>query len=417
MNNCSEWVPFCGQSQEHNKPKVEENMLFPRKMMIVAVACALGATTLMTGCKEEAVSGPRQMPPAQVKVIALEGRDQVLSTQLNGRTSAYYVAEVRPQVSGILKKRLFKEGAEVKAGQPLYQIDPATYEAALQSAEATLAQAQADLVRARADAKRSSELVKVNAVSKQSDDAAQAALKTAEATVLAAKAAVTTAKINLDYTQVRSPISGRVSRSEVTEGALLSGYQAQMLTNVQQLDPIYVDVTQSAEELLRIKREIQAGTLKTDKEGNADITLQLADGSTYKHSGKLTFTDAQVESSTGMVKLRAVFPNPERDLLPGMYVRATLAEGVRPDAVLVHMQSVMRDERGNAYVYVVTPDNKVERRDIQVTRTEGTLWLVDKGLKSGERVIFEGFQRTAPGATVTPVEIKEGDLPAANPVF
>lgn len=394
-------------------------MLFPRKMMAVGVACALGATMLLTGCKEEApvAAGASKMPPTQVKVVVLEGRDQVLSTQLTGRTSAYYVAEVRPQVSGILQKRLFKEGSEVKAGQALYQIDPATYEAALQSAQATLAQAQADLIRARADAKRSAELVKVNAVSKQDDDAAQAALKTAEASVLAAKAAVKSAQINLDYTKVRSPISGRVARSEVTEGALLSGYQAQMLTNVQQLDPIYVDVTQSAEELLRIKREIEAGTLKTDKEGNADVTLKLADGTTYKHHGKLTFTDAQVESSTGMVKLRAVFPNPERDLLPGMYVRANLAEGVRPDAVLVHMQSVMRDERGNAYVYVVTPENKVERRDVKVTRTEGILWIVDSGLKSGERVIYEGFQRTAPGATVTPVEIKEGDLPAANPIY
>lgn len=394
-------------------------MLLPRKMLVTALACVLGATTMLSGCKEDAAQGAaaRQMSPSQVKVMTLEGSDHVLSTELTGRTSAYYVAEVRPQVSGILQKRLFQEGSEVKAGQALYQIDPSTYEANLQSARATLAQAEADLVRARADAKRSSELVKVNAVSKQADDSAQAALKTAQASVLAAKAAVKTAQINLDYTKVRSPISGRVSRSEFTEGALLSGYQAQQLTTVQQLDPIYVDVTQTAEDLLRIKREIAAGTLKTDKDGNASVTLKLADGSVYKHAGKLTFTDAQVEESTGMVKLRAVFPNPERDLLPGMYVRATLAEGVRPDSIIVHMQSVMRDERGNAYVYVVTPENKVERRDVTVTRTEGTNWLVDSGLKSGERVMFEGFQRTAPGATVEPVEIKESDIPVSKPIF
>lgn len=395
-------------------------MLLPRKMMVAALACALGATTMLSGCKEDAAQGAgaaRQMPPAQVKVMTLAGQDFALSTELNGRTSAYHVAEVRPQVNGILQKRLFEEGSEVKAGQALYQIDPATYEANLQSAQATLTQAEADLVRAKADAKRSAELVKVNAVSKQSDDSAQAALKTAQAAVLSARAAVTTAKINLDYTKVRSPISGRVSRSEFTEGALLSGYQTQQLTTVQQLDPIYVDVTQTAEDLMRIKRDIASGVLKTDKEGNAPVTLKMADGSVYQHAGKLTFTDAQVEESTGMVKLRAVFPNPERDLLPGMYVRATLAEGIRPDAVVLHMQCVMRDERGNAYVYVVTPENKVERRNVTVTRTEGTKWLVDSGLKSGERVIFEGFQRTAPGATVEPVEVQESDLPAANPLF
>lgn len=397
-------------------------MLLQQKMLTVALIGALGATLMLTGCKNEgaaqgAGAAPRQMPPAVVKVITVKASDHAIDSVLTGRTSAYYVAEVRPQVSGILQKRLFKEGAEVKAGEALYQIDPATYEANLKSAEATLAQARASLVKARADAVRSAELVKVKAVSEQSDDAAQAALKSAEAAVQAGEAAVLTAKINLDYTKVRSPISGRVSRSEVTEGALLSGYQAQTLTTVQQLDPIYVDVTQTAEDMLRLRRELASGALKGDKDGNASVTLMLPDGTTYAETGKLTFTDAQVEESTGSVKLRAVFPNPKRELLPGMYVRATLVEGVRPESIVVNMQCVMRDTKGNAYVYVVTPENKIERRDITVSRTTGTQWLVDSGLKEGERVVFEGFQRTAPGAVVNAQEWDPASLPEGKPLF
>lgn len=392
-----------------------------RKILAVALACALGAAAL-TGCTEDnaaqqATSASQARPPAEVKVITVKASDHAIDTVLTGRTSAYHVAEVRPQVNGILQKRLFTEGAQVKAGEALYQIDPAPYEANLKSAQATLAQAQATLSQARADAKRSAELVKIKAVSVQSNDAAQAALKTAEAAVEAGRAAVNTAKIDLGYTKVLSPISGRVSRSEVTEGALMTAYQAQILTTVQQLDPIYVDVTQTAEDMLRIRREIEQGALKADKDGNARVTLALADGTAYGLEGKLTFTDAQVEESTGAVKLRAVFPNPKFELMPGMYVRARLLEGVRPESILVNMQCVMRDTKGTAYVYVVTPDNKVERRDIVVSRTEGTNWLVDSGLRDGERVIFEGFQRTAPGATVKPVEFNPADLPAPKPLF
>ena len=385
-----------------------------RKILAAALACALGAAAL-TGCTEDnaaqqATSASQARPPAEVKVITVKASDHAIDTVLTGRTSAYHVAEVRPQVNGILQKRLFTEGAQVKAGEALYQIDPAPYEANLKSAQATLSQA-------RADAKRSAELVKIKAVSVQSNDAAQAALKTAEAAVEAGRAAVNTAKIDLGYTKVLSPISGRVSRSEVTEGALMTAYQAQILTTVQQLDPIYVDVTQTAEDMLRIRREIEQGVLKADKDGNARVTLALADGTAYGLEGKLTFTDAQVEESTGTVKLRAVFPNPKFELMPGMYVRARLLEGVRPESILVNMQCVMRDTKGTAYVYVVTPDNQVERRAIVVSRTEGTNWLVDSGLKDGERVIFEGFQRTAPGATVKPVEFNPADLPAPKPLF
>ena len=277
--------------------------------------------------------------------------------------------------------------------------------------------ARAQLTQAAADAKRSRELVKTNAVSKQSDDAAQAAMKTAQATVKAAEAAVLTAKINLDYTKVRSPISGRVSRSEFTEGALLSAYQTTALTTVQQLDPIYVDVTQTADDMLRIQREIAAGTLKTDTQGAAEVELILSDGSKYAQKGKLTFTDVQVDESTGSVRLRAEFANPDRLLLPGMFVRANLVEGLRPDGILVHMQSVMRDTRGNTYVYVVDKDNKVERRNIVATQTQGTFWIVDSGIQAGDRVIFEGFQRTAPGAVVTPKEYDPKSAPEGKPLF
>lgn len=398
-------------------------MLFTRKAIHVAVGAALGAALLLTCFHHEGLISQAQAaqgqarPPSEVVVVTVKPQAVRIDTVLTGRTSAYNVSEVRPQVNGILQKRLFKEGQEVKEGDQLYQIDPALYDAQLKTAEATLAQARATLAQAQADAKRSRELVKINAVSKQSDDAAQAQLKSAQAAVKSGEAAVLTAKINLDYTKVRSPISGRVSRSEFTEGALLTAYQAQALTTVQQLDPIYVDVTQTAEDLLRIQREIAAGELKTDADGAAPMSLILSDGSTYSETGKLTFTDAIVDEGTGTVKLRAVFPNPQRQLLPGMFVRANLSEGIRPQGILVHMQSVMRDLKGNAYVYVVGTDNKVEQRSITVGQTMGTYWLVTSGLKEGERVMFEGFQRTAPGATVAPKEFDPKTAPEGKPLF
>ena len=402
--------------------RVELRMFLKQKTLHAAIGLALSAVVLLTGCEKNtfvssAIAAEHQMPPQEVVVVTAKAEPLHIATVLTGRTNSYTVAEVRPQVNGILQKRLFKEGQEVKAGDPLYQIDPAIYEAQLKSSEASLAQARAQLTQASADAKRSRELVKTNAVSKQSDDAAQAAMKTAQAAVKAAEAAVLTAKINLDYTKVRSPISGRVSRSEFTEGALLSAYQTTALTTVQQLDPIYVDVTQTADDMLRIQREIAAGTLKTDTQGAAEVELILSDGSKYAQKGKLTFTDVQVDESTGSVRLRAEFANPDRLLLPGMFVRANLVEGLRPDGILVHMQSVMRDTRGNTYVYVVDKDNKVERRNIVATQTQGTFWIVDSGIQVGDRVIFEGFQRTAPGAVVTPKEYDPKSAPEGKPLF
>lgn len=392
-------------------------MFSKKSQLALAVAGVLSASLLLSGCKEQQAAAPQaSMPPTEVTVITVTTSDALMESTLSGRTSAYHVAEVRPQVSGILKKRLFEEGSEVKEGQPLYQIDDATYKAQLESAKAQLAQARATLVQATADAKRSAELVKIKAVSQQSDDAAQAAKKTAEAAVLSAKAAVTTAQINLDYTNVRSPITGRISRSEVTEGALMQAYTG-LMTTVHQLDPIYVDVTQTSDDLMRIRREMAAGTLKTDADGNARVQLILSDGTTYEHEGKLTFTDAAVSESMGTVNLRAVFPNPDRFLMPGMYVRAKLIEGVRPNAVVIDQQCVMRDSLGNAYVYVVTPENKVEQRTVQALRTIGTKWVIGDGLQAGDKVIFEGSQRTRVGATVAPKELDRANVTPTRALF
>lgn len=386
-------------------------MMSTRKTITIALMCALASTAMLTGCKDDAAQGQaaaqRQMPPTEIMYVTAKTGDQMLETVLSGRTSAFYEAEVRPQVNGILQKKLFKDGTEVKAGDQLYQIDPAPYQAAIKSAEAAVAQAQAALSKASADAKRSTELLKVNAVSKQSDDAAQAALKSARANLKAAQAQLTNAKINLTYTKVLSPITGRISRSEFTEGALMSAYQVQPLTRVQQLDPIYVDVTQTADDLIRIRRDIASGALKTDADGNARVVLKYDDGTTYTHEGRLTFTDVTVNETTGTVNLRAVFPNPDKVLLPGLYVRAQLIEGIRPDSIVLPMQCVMRDAKGDASVYVVGEGNKIEARPVVATRTIGTNWLIDSGLKNGDRVVFQGFQRIRPGAVVTP---KEKDL-------
>ncbi len=384
-------------------------MMSTRKTITIALMCALASTAMLTGCKDDATQGQaaaqRQMPPTEIMYVTAKTGDQMLETVLSGRTSAFYEAEVRPQVNGILQKKLFKDGTEVKAGDQLYQIDAAPYQAAIKSAEAAVAQAQAALSKASADAKRSTELLKVNAVSKQSDDAAQAALKSARANLKAAQAQLTNAKINLTYTKVLSPITGRISRSEFTEGALMSAYQAQPLTRVQQLDPIYVDVTQTADDLIRIRRDIASGALKTDADGNARVVLKYDDGTTYAHEGRLTFTDVTVNETTGTVNLRAVFPNPDKVLLPGLYVRAQLIEGIRPDSIVLPMQCVMRDAKGNASVYVVGEGNKIEARPVVATRTIGTNWLIDSGLKNGDRVVFQGFQRIRPGAVVTPKEM------------
>ncbi len=393
----------------------------PRLAVFALAACATAAA--LTGCQgknEQAASTANAAPKAVlVSVQEIKLQDAIMRTELSGRTSAYRVAEVRPQVSGIIQKRLFEEGSEVKEGQSLYQIDPAVYEANVASARATLLQAEATLVSARADAKRSAELVKVNAVSRSSNDTAQANYKVAQANVEAAKAALESARIDLRYTKVTSPITGKVSLSEVTPGALVTANQAQRLTVVQQLDPIYVDVTQSYDVLADLRQQAKEGIIKTGTEGSADVQLVLDGDRIYGEIGKLTFQDALVDESTGTVRIRAVFPNPERELMPGMYVRARLIDGVREKAVKLDQRATMRRNTGAPYVYVVTKDNKVESRDIVIAGSDGPYWVVDSGLSEGERVIIDGIQHVRPGSLVrcepalAPGEEKPAAAPAA----
>jgi membrane fusion protein (multidrug efflux system) len=334
-----------------------------------------------------------------------------LTTELSGRTVPHLTAEVRPQVSGIIKKRLFTEGSDVKAGQVLYQIDPATYQAAFASAKAGQARVEASLVSVRLTEGRYRDLVKIKAVSQQDYDNAFATLKQAEADLAFAKAAVETARINLAYTRVTAPISGRIGRSTVTEGALVTANQPAALATIQQLDSMYVDVTQSTTELLKLKQNLANGIMK--KSASAQVKLLLEDGSKYPLPGTLKFSEVTVDQSTGSVTLRAVFPNPKQILLPGMFVRAILEEGVDAQAILVPQRGVTRTPKGDALVMTVGAEEKVEPRTIKVVRTVGDSWLVSEGLKAGDRVILEGLQKARPGTPVKAVPF--GTAPAATP--
>ena len=371
-----------------------------------SVGLALLASGLLAGCgdKGEAGQGAGEMPPAAVDVVTLHAAPLQLMSELTGRTAPLRVAEVRPQVNGIILKRLFTEGSDVKAGQLLYQIDPAVYQAAVASAKANLAKAQANEQSARLKAQRYAELVKVKAISRQEYDDADAAWKQQVAEIGAAKAALQSANINLAYTRITAPISGRIGKSAVTEGALVTAQQADSLTSISQLDPMYVDVRQSTADLLRLKRQVAAGKLTQGKQDGAKVSFQLEDGSQYGEQGTLQFSDVTVDETTGMVTLRVLVPNPHDLLLPGMFMRATLQEGERPEGLLVPQTAVTRTPKGGATVMVVTADNKVELREVQLSRVVGDSWVVESGLKAGEKVIVAGLQKVKPGALVAPAE-------------
>ena len=372
-------------------------MSYPRALTR-AVLCML-LSLMLLACEEGGKGAPGSSGPREVVIIKLEPRREVYTTALAGRIASFQVAEVRPQVGGILQQRLFTEGADVKAGQALYQIDPATYEAALDSAQAALMKAEANVTPARLKAARFRELLAIKAVSKQEYDDAQAAFKQAEADVAVNRAAVKTARINLEYTKVRSPISGRIGKSAFTTGALVTANQAQALTSVRQLDPVYVDITQSSQDLLRLRAQFTNGELRSAAE-EAPVRLKLENGAMYPHEGRLQFTDVSVDESTGMVSLRALFPNPEHILLPGMYVRAVIAEGVDENALLVPQRALRRDPKGQASVLLVDGGGKVDVRLVDVGRTVGDSWQVLSGLKPGDRVIVEGGQNVRPGMSV-----------------
>ncbi|HEY9108207.1 MAG TPA: efflux RND transporter periplasmic adaptor subunit [Roseateles sp.] len=373
---------------------------FATLTVLVAVAAAL----FLTACspaESQPASGPGGAPPvAKVGVMTLQPQRVALSAELAGRTVAYQTAEVRPQVNGIVKTRAFTEGSDVKAGQLLYQIDPASYQAALDSARATLAKAEATAMTAKLKAARYDELAGIDAVSKQLRDDAQAALKQAQADVESARAALRSAQIDLDRTRVSAPIAGRIGRSAVTPGALVTANQAGAMATLQQLDPIYVDVTQTSAELLRLQRQLVDGTLQRDASGQARVKLLLEDGSSYALEGRLQFSELQVDATTGSVTLRAEFPNPKRQLLPGMYVRAQVQSGVQEQALLAPQSAVQRDAKGNATAFVLGKDGKAEPRQLQTGAVVNGQWLVMSGLAAGDQLIVDGLQRLRPGAPV-----------------
>ncbi|AOE86947.1 efflux RND transporter periplasmic adaptor subunit [Pseudomonas sp. TCU-HL1] len=357
----------------------------PMKPAFAALVSAIALATLtLTGCQEASAPPPAQTP--SVGVVTLQPQSFTLTTELPGRTAAFRIAEVRPQVDGIIQKRLFTEGSEVKAGQQLYQIDPSVYSATYKSAQASLASAQSL-------ADRYKDLVSDQAVSKQAYDESQAAR-------LQAEAALEKARIDLRYTKVLAPISGRVGRSAVTEGALVSNGQTTAMATIQQLDPIYVDVTQSTKDLLRLRREMAEGQLEKAGASGAKVSLLLEDGSEYPHKGSLEFSEVSVDEGTGSVTVRAVFPNPEHNLLPGMFVHARLGSAVKQEAILAPQQGVTRDLKGQATALVVNAENKVELRQLKAERTVGDRWLVSEGLNPGDRLITEGLQFVRPGVEV-----------------
>ncbi len=365
------------------------------------------AVTLLAGCakESEAPAAQAQAVAPEVGVVVLQKQSQQLDTTLPGRTAAFLSAEVRPQVSGIVQKRLFTEGAMVKQGQPLYQLDAASLKAAETSAEAALAKAQANLQTAEATARRNAELVKIKAISEQAFEQSEAAAKQAKADVAVAKAALDNARINLRYSRIEAPIAGRISISNVTPGALVTANQTTPLTEIVQMDPMYVDFTQSTADLLQLRNDWASGRYQKVDGDQIPVRIQLEDGSTYAHEGKLAFSGMIVNSTMGTVTLRAVVPNPDGVLMPGMFVQAQLPTGLAPEAILVPQRSVTRDLTGRAHVMVVNADGKVERRAVELGRAIGTNWLLDKGLEAGERVIVDGFQRIKPGDTARVVEV------------
>ncbi len=381
--------------------------------MIVAVPFIL-AGLLLTGCgKSSQGSGPQGGGAPEVSVVVMKEERVAITTELPGRTSAYLVAEVRPQVSGIIKKRLFNEGADVKAGDVLYQIDPAPYQAAYDNAKAALTRAEAHVPAVRVRMERYKELLDIKAVSRQDYDDADAAMKQAVADVEVGKAAVETARINLAYTRITAPISGRIGKSNVTVGALATAHQGAAFTTIQQVDPIYVDVTQSSANLLQVQQHITAGRIKGAGAAQAKVKLLLEDGTPYSQEGILKFSDVTVEPSTGSFILRMVFPNPKHTLLPGMYARAIIQEGVVERGILAPQQAVSRDAKGNPMALVVDAQGKVQSRMITAERAIGDKWLVSSGLGAGDKVIVEGVQKVRPGISVKVVPFASKNNPEA----
>lgn len=374
-----------------------------KNLSLLAVAAPLA--WMLSGCGGEAAPGA---PPApEVGFVLIKPEAVTLTTELPGRVSAIETSEVRPQVNGIVRERYFKEGAYVRQGQLLYKIDDAPYSAAFESAKGQLGRADAAIESTGLQAQRYADLAKVNAVSRQEADDARAAARQAQADVAAQRAAVRSAAINLGYTQVRAPISGRIGRSLFTAGTLVQNSQAEPLATIQRIDPVYVDMSQSAADLLTLRTEMAGGRVTGGGPSTARVSVQLQNGAAYPIEGTLQFAEVTVDASTGSVTLRATVPNPDGLLLPGMFVRAKIVEGVARDAIMAPASGVSRDEAGRPVVLVIGKDDKVEQRKVETSRLIGDRWLITSGLAAGDRLIVQGVEKAMPGATVKPRQVAE----------
>lgn len=380
--------------------------------LIPALLCA---GMFIGGCNEDKQQAVMPQRTVEVDVITLQTHPETLELELPGRTSAFRTAEVRPQVNGIIQKRLFQEGSEVKAGQLLYQIDPATYQAQYDSAKAALAKAVATEKSTKLKAERYQNLVKTKAVSELDQVDAEAAWQQAVADIAAAEAALNSARINLEYTKITAPISGRIGKSMITEGALVTAQQTSALAVIQQLDPIYVDMNQSSTSLRDLRKDISTTDPVTGKKFTPSVSVLFENGDLYPHKGSLAFSDVTVEQSTGTVTLRAIVDNPEAELLPGMFVRAKIAKGIKQDAIMIPASSISRNKKGQAVVMLVDSESKVESRIIQNGQTVGDKTLVTEGLSGGEKLIVAGLQNIKPGLTVKAVETEASSLAKVSP--
>lgn len=378
----------------------------------IAAACTLVS---IQGCGPAKAGGPQGPPLPEVSVITVKTEETALDTELPGRVNAFLVAEVRPQIGGIIQKRFFEEGADVKEGDILYQIDPALYKAAFDKAKAELEKAEAKAISIRKKYDRHKKLVVPAAISQQDFDNTEADVKSAEADILACKAALEVATINLEYTRITAPISGRIGRSHITVGSLVSANHVTPLAIIQQLDPIYVDVTQSSASFLRMKQEIAKGMIKSADLKKASAKVLLEDGNPYPMEGIQQFRDVTVDQTTGSFILRMIFPNPDKVLLPGMFVRAVIGAGINGQAILVPQQSVSRDPKGRPVTLIVDSKGKVEQRILRISQAVGNKWLISEGLSSGDQVIIEGMQKARPGMEVRAVPFDENQPPKSAP--
>ena len=371
--------------------------IFGLPLWRVALSCLLLCSSLVA-CKQKPAPPPPPVP--EVSVMTVTARKITLTTELPGRIAVFRIAEIRPQANGLILKRLFVEGGDVKAGQVLYEIDPAPFQAALENAKAAFGRAEANVPAIRLRAQRFNDLLADNAVSQQDYDDASAALKQVEADVAYWKATVRSAEINLGYTTVKAPISGRIGKTNVTEGAIVTAYQPVQLASIQQLDPIYVDASQATAELLRLKRRLADGRLNQNGSDQGKVQLMLEDNTVYPFQGVFQFRDVSVDPTTGSVMVRIAFPNPEMALLPGMFVRVVVKEGIKDAAILIPQQTVVRDPKGNPMVLTVSAEGKVEQIKVILDRCIEDQWLIASGLEPGDKIIVEGIQKARPGTVV-----------------